>query len=84
LHAAHRNVFNLLGVAENSGRNRAAEVDIEANPLAFTVGNREAIAPLVDPTQNLATLFDLCKGRSISGDSATDAGCNKARGRDRS
>jgi hypothetical protein len=47
-----RDEFRLLGVVEDRRGHRAAEVDVEAGPVALVVGDREAGQPLVDATQH--------------------------------
>ena len=49
-----RNEFRLLGIVEDGRGHRAAEIDVEAGPVALVVGDREAGQALVDAAQHFA------------------------------
>ena len=53
-----RHELHLVAVAEQGGSNGAADVDVEADPLAGRVGDREAAEAGVDAADQLAARFD--------------------------
>ena len=53
-----RHVFHLLGIAEDGGRNRPADVDVEADPLALAVGQHEAGRAGADAANQRAARLD--------------------------
>ena len=68
-----RHVLDLVGVAEDGGGDRTAEVDVEARPLAGGVGDAEAEKALVDAADEMPALLDVVErsresGRGRNGD----------------
>ena len=60
-----RNEFRLLRIVEDRGRHRAAEIDVEAGPVALVVGDREAGQALVDAAQHFAALDRPLQGSGV-------------------
>ena len=60
-----RDEFRLARIVENRGRHRAAEIDVEAGPVALLVGDREAGQALVDAAQHLAAAHGALQGPGV-------------------
>ena len=54
LRCAQRHEFHALHIAEDCSRHRAAEIDVEAGPVALVVADRAARQGLVDAAQHVA------------------------------
>ena len=67
LRRAERNVLDLVGVAENGGGHGAADVDVEAAPLALAVGAGKARSGRVDAAEHVAALLDVVKRDASDG-----------------
>ena len=76
-----RNEFRLLRIVEDRRCHRAAEIDVEAGPVALVVGDREAGQALVDAAQHLAALDRPLQGSGviafISDGSSRDRDCDR-------
>ncbi len=60
-----RNEFDLVRVVEDRSRNRAADIDIEARPVALVVRHREAGQPGVHTAQHRITAHRSLQGPRV-------------------
>ena len=78
-----RHVFDLAGIAEDRGRDRTAEVDIEARPLSGGVGDAEAEKALVDAAVEMSPLLDVVERSRESGSGGNGDGEERGQRADR-
>ena len=69
-----RHEFDLLGIVENGGRHGAAEIDVEAGPVALRVGQAETCQRTVAAADQFAAFLD---GRERFCADRLHAGCKR-------